>query len=116
MTSPTQPQPPSPSPRALITTGIISNSIPEVRHGIGILTGSRKGSDPAWALARALEHAQPDIVRYLLDEAGATVDGLGPFTVAAAAVDGEAETAQQERAWEVLVERGWDVNAPEGSG
>lgn len=115
MTSPSQPPASTPSPRAIITTGIINNSIPEVRRGIDILSSSRKGFDPAWALSHAIKHAQPDIVRYLLDEAGATVEGLGPFTVGAAAVDREAETGRVESTWEVLVERGWDVNTREGS-
>lgn len=78
-------------------------------------------------------------MRYLLDEAGATVEGLGPWKVAAAAVwewDGEGEDGLErverveeteeerrgrerlervERTWEVLVERGWDVNIREAN-
>lgn len=105
----------SPPPREQIITGIQNNSIPDVRRAIETLRHSRKGFDPAWALTRAVKYAQPDMVRYLLESEGATVEGLGPFTVAAAAAErGEGEMERVERMWGVLVEMGWDVNVREG--
>lgn len=118
---------PSLSPRDIIVTGIIDNSIPSVRLGISALSRSRKGFDPAWGLSRAIKYAQPDMVRYMLDEGGASLKGLGPFAVGAAATvavgprgqaegsgeEGEGEMERVKSTWQVLADRGWDVNARE---
>ena len=71
-------------------------------------------------------HCQPEIVRYLLDQAGATVEGLQPQYVYYATNwkgngeevrdENDGEMERVERTWELLLEEGWDVNSREKRG
>ena len=122
MTTPTlqtQPQPPKPSARDIISNGIDNNSISQVRQGLDLFAQSRRGLDSFsldWALSLAVKRARPDIVRYLLDETDVKVEGLSPLKVGIAARDQNIEVGKVKEVLEVLVEKGWDVNRSEGTG
>lgn len=103
------------SPREQLVIAIQTNSIEDVRRCIEALSGTRRAFDPAWGLPRAIKYAHPDMVRYMIDGQGASVEDLGPFAVSAAAVekDGEEDLERVKRTWQVLVDRGWDINCKE---
>ncbi|KAG7005185.1 hypothetical protein G7Y79_00021g050520 [Physcia stellaris] len=108
---------PPPTPHQILAAGIIANSIPQVQHGIDLLSNTRRGFEPLKALRQAIMHCQPEIVRYLLAETGATVEDLPPrYVYYAMNCRGEVreeemmEMERVERTWDVLVEEGWDVN------
>lgn len=117
-TPPSQPQPKE-TPRTIISKGIDNNSIPEVRRGLNLFIHSKRGLDSFhldWTLALAVKRAQPGMVRYLLEESDVTVEGLSPLAVGVAARDPETEVGKVLEVLEVLVERGWDINAEDRSG
>ena len=69
------------------------------------------------ALALAVRRASPDVVRYLLDAAGARAGGVAAGRIGAAVGEGEegeeggvGRVGRVVGVLEVLVERGWDVN------
>ncbi|MCJ1374400.1 hypothetical protein MMC20_005632 [Loxospora ochrophaea] len=108
-----------PTPLDTIYTGIEQNSISSLRQGFELLTLNPKGLTPFRLdkiLAFAIKQARPGMVRYLLDETDATVNGIHLLTVSAAARDWATKQEKGrsvEGVLDVLVERGWDVNKKE---
>ena len=72
------------------------------------------------ALALAVRRASPDVVRYLLDAAGARAGGVAAGRIGAAVGEVDEEGEEEDGGvgkvgrvvgmLEVLVERGWDVD------
>lgn len=116
-------QPPSakPDPMEIIASGLTQNSPILVQQGLDIFANSRRGLDSTTldrVLNFAVKRAKPDIVRYLLDKTGCTVEKLRPYYVGVAVGfigKGEDEECRCEvgdviGVLEALVERGWDIN------
>ncbi|KAL9629919.1 MAG: hypothetical protein Q9164_006663 [Protoblastenia rupestris] len=106
----------TPSPRSIINDGCITNSIPEVRRGLYLSTKSAAPNPPllTWSLSCAIKHAQPTLVRYLLDEEHAPIASVTPSKLGATAAR-SAELGRVKEVFHVLVERGWDINQHEPS-
>ncbi len=101
---------PPPDPMSLIAAGLTANSPPQIRHALDLYAASRRGLTPAIldrVLAFAVRRGKPDIVRYLIDEAGCRVEGVRAESVGRG--EGE-EGGDVVGVLEVLVGRGWDVN------
>lgn len=111
-----------PSLREIFILAFQTNSVPEVRRGIELMAQKNKPFDTAWALRFAVKFAAPDVVRFLLDERGAPLEGQLPVWVSFAAArkdqGGEGECKEEdldmvEKTWGVLLERGWNINSRE---
>ena len=104
----------------LILAGLAQqNPIPTVQQGLELIAArSPKGLTPALlqrVLNLAVKKKRADVVKWLIDEGGAEVGmvrgaSLGGF------VGGGGGEGGGEGVLEVLVERGWDVNAGGGGG
>lgn len=109
------------SPREIITDAIIADSVPEVQRAISTWPTRGRPFDASVALRSAIKHASPNVAAFLLDEGGATLEGLSPDDVSKAAAwrdgsderrgDGEEDWERVERTWEVLIGRGWGIDA-----
>ena len=91
-------------PRAIITNGCRSNNIAEVSRGIQAASLNEHHKDSellSWSLSRAVYHGQPDVVQYLLEQEGASLDSLSPIIVAA---------SPSIPLFQILVDHGWDIN------
>ena len=58
----------------------------------------------SWSLSRAVYHSQSDVVRYLLEQEGASLDSLSPFMVAA---------TPSVQLFQILIDYGGDINQSE---
>ena len=114
------PHPPPESqikPSELLWTGISQNSIPKVRQSLDEYAHSRRGLDVSIlkrALGTAVREAKPDIVRYLLDETDVKSEALNFQSVGLASREAAAE--EVEEVLDILIEKGWDINAVDGDG
>lgn len=119
----TPPQtPPLAAPMDLIAAGLDQNSTALVQQGLDLFARrGRRGLDAVAldrALALAVRRASPDVVRYLLDAAGARAGGVAAGRIGAAVHGGDEGEGEEGvgrvgrvvGVLEVLVERGWDVN------
>lgn len=115
------------SPRDILIAAVASNSIPQIQRGLDLFAQSRRGlgdNTREWLLNLAVQSRKPDVVRFLVDVAGARVEMVRAQTVGRAGREGEGEgerggerDGKEEggvekviQVMEVLVQRGWDVN------
>ena len=100
------------SPFEIIAGGCHSNDTTEVARGLRVaaVAGYRK---PQELLTRSLTLAvrlrQPDVVRYLLDHEGAPLDALTPGRAGKSFAD-DVSASQTAEVFQILVDRGWDIN------
>ncbi|KAI4126333.1 MAG: hypothetical protein LQ338_003810 [Usnochroma carphineum] len=109
------------SPRTLLTTAILQNSLPDLRTALDRFLQTPRGLDKAaleWALNLAVKRARPEVVRWLLEETEAEVGmvGVGSLGVGGREVGEGVEGKEVVGILEILVERGWDVNRADGRG
>lgn len=111
------------SPRDILATAIATNSIPGIQHGLDLFAQSRRGlgdNTLEWLLNLAVKSSKRDVVKYLVDVAGARVEMVRAQTVGIASREEEGESGERDgkeggvekviQVLEVLVQRGWDVN------
>lgn len=76
---PQDPQNTAESPRETISQGIDTNSTEKINAGLELFRQSRRGltaSTLEWALNFAVKRAKADIVKFLVDDKGARVEGV----------------------------------------
>ena len=102
----------------LILAGLAQqNPIPTVQQGLELIARrSPKGLTPALlqrVLNLAVKKKRADVVKWLIDEGGAEMGMVRGVSLGGFVGGGE---EGGEGVLEVLVERGWDVNAAGGGG